>query len=348
MTPLGRSTQLRGCGRLGQVWRDGLRPDPLLTVSEWADAHRYLSPRAFGRAGTLPHRSHALHARDHGCAVAVASGAPRRGDEVGAGRLYRRGQLLDWLRHPSCAGPDAGGAADGRARQALFTAAHRAADCREPGIAGAGQAVPRARRRQHRAVEGIPGGAAHHHRRQQRGGSCARCRRATCFWTRSMPIRRLPTRRATRLRSPKRARAPSRGVRRFCSGRRRRSKGSPGSSANTRRRTSAATSCRARTASTCSGSSSSGCAGTRGSPRPHIIYVRPAMAGSRSTTRPRCSRPASGGPPRKAPIPARSGSISRHSIRRLAGSPGPISPGCGRRRRPPTRPSAASRTACWA
>ena len=34
-----------GAEQLGQLWRDGLRPDPLLTVSEWADAHRYLSPR---------------------------------------------------------------------------------------------------------------------------------------------------------------------------------------------------------------------------------------------------------------------------------------------------------------
>ena len=46
--------------------------------------------------------------------------------------------------------------------------------------------------------------------------------------------------------------------------------------------------------------------------------------------------------------PAPSASISRRSIRRSAGSPGRTSPGCGRQRKPPTRPSAASRTACWA
>jgi phage terminase large subunit GpA-like protein len=29
-----------------RAWRDGLNPDPLLTVSEWADRHRVLSQRA--------------------------------------------------------------------------------------------------------------------------------------------------------------------------------------------------------------------------------------------------------------------------------------------------------------
>src|SRR5262245_26638908 len=36
---------------LWQSWRDGLQPDPLLTVSQWADAHRYLSPRASAEPG---------------------------------------------------------------------------------------------------------------------------------------------------------------------------------------------------------------------------------------------------------------------------------------------------------
>ena len=40
-----------GADELGQVWRDGLKPDPLLTVSEWADQHRYLSPRASAEPG---------------------------------------------------------------------------------------------------------------------------------------------------------------------------------------------------------------------------------------------------------------------------------------------------------
>jgi phage terminase large subunit GpA-like protein len=40
-----------GADELGQSWRDGLTPDPALTVSEWADCHRVLSPRASAEPG---------------------------------------------------------------------------------------------------------------------------------------------------------------------------------------------------------------------------------------------------------------------------------------------------------
>ncbi len=40
-----------GADELGQAWRDGLLPDPALTVSEWADRHRLLSPRASAEPG---------------------------------------------------------------------------------------------------------------------------------------------------------------------------------------------------------------------------------------------------------------------------------------------------------
>src|SRR3954470_6135634 len=40
-----------GAEELGQAWRDGIRPDPSLTVSEWADRHRLLSPRASAEPG---------------------------------------------------------------------------------------------------------------------------------------------------------------------------------------------------------------------------------------------------------------------------------------------------------
>jgi phage terminase large subunit GpA-like protein len=43
--------EFEGADDLGQIWRDGLKPDPTLTVSEWADAHRYLSPRASAEPG---------------------------------------------------------------------------------------------------------------------------------------------------------------------------------------------------------------------------------------------------------------------------------------------------------
>jgi phage terminase large subunit GpA-like protein len=40
-----------GAEELSQAWRDGLTPDPALTVSEWADRHRVLSPRASAEPG---------------------------------------------------------------------------------------------------------------------------------------------------------------------------------------------------------------------------------------------------------------------------------------------------------
>lgn len=40
-----------GAEELWQSWRDGLTPDPLLDVSEWADRHRTLSPRASAEPG---------------------------------------------------------------------------------------------------------------------------------------------------------------------------------------------------------------------------------------------------------------------------------------------------------
>jgi phage terminase large subunit GpA-like protein len=40
-----------GADGLLSAWRDGLTPDPLLTVSEWADRHRFLSPRASAEPG---------------------------------------------------------------------------------------------------------------------------------------------------------------------------------------------------------------------------------------------------------------------------------------------------------
>src|SRR3990172_2950135 len=40
-----------GGEELRQAWRDGLLPDPALTVSEWADRHRVLSPRASAEPG---------------------------------------------------------------------------------------------------------------------------------------------------------------------------------------------------------------------------------------------------------------------------------------------------------
>jgi phage terminase large subunit GpA-like protein len=40
-----------GAGAMERAWRDGLKPDPLLTVSEWADRYRVLSQRASSEPG---------------------------------------------------------------------------------------------------------------------------------------------------------------------------------------------------------------------------------------------------------------------------------------------------------
>ncbi len=43
-----------GAEAIERAWRDGLTPDPLLTVSEWADRHRVLSQRASPGRGSAP------------------------------------------------------------------------------------------------------------------------------------------------------------------------------------------------------------------------------------------------------------------------------------------------------
>jgi len=40
-----------GADAIERAWRDGLKPDPLLTVSEWADRCRVLSQRASSEPG---------------------------------------------------------------------------------------------------------------------------------------------------------------------------------------------------------------------------------------------------------------------------------------------------------
>ena len=40
-----------GAEAIERAWRDGLKPDPLLTVSEWADRYRVLSQRASSEPG---------------------------------------------------------------------------------------------------------------------------------------------------------------------------------------------------------------------------------------------------------------------------------------------------------
>ncbi len=47
----GAGTSFDGAEDVIRAWRDGLTPDPALAVSEWADRHRMLSPRASAEPG---------------------------------------------------------------------------------------------------------------------------------------------------------------------------------------------------------------------------------------------------------------------------------------------------------
>jgi phage terminase large subunit GpA-like protein len=40
-----------GAAEIERAWREGLTPDPLLTVSEWSDRHRMLSSKASAEPG---------------------------------------------------------------------------------------------------------------------------------------------------------------------------------------------------------------------------------------------------------------------------------------------------------
>ena len=40
-----------GADAIEGTWREGLRPDPLLTVSQWSDRYRVLSQRASSEPG---------------------------------------------------------------------------------------------------------------------------------------------------------------------------------------------------------------------------------------------------------------------------------------------------------
>ncbi len=83
-----------GAEDLLRVWRQGLRPDPNLTVSEWADQHRWLSSRGAAEPGRY-RTARAPYLRE--IMDALSPGHP-------AQRIR--------LRHPSRPGTDAGGAAE--------------------------------------------------------------------------------------------------------------------------------------------------------------------------------------------------------------------------------------------
>ncbi len=118
---------------LFRAWRDGLTPDPESHRLGLGRSSPGAEPARRQRSGAVADVADAVPARDHGCAVAVPSGAAHRGDEGRPDRRHRVGKQLDRLRHPPRAGADAGGAADGGAGETVLAAAHRSADRGKPG-----------------------------------------------------------------------------------------------------------------------------------------------------------------------------------------------------------------------
>lgn len=79
------ATAFEGAAALRRAWGAGMRPDPSLTVSQWADRHRMLSGRAAAEPGRyrtartpLPHQ------------------------------VWRIGQIAGWGRPRSCQSPNCG------------------------------------------------------------------------------------------------------------------------------------------------------------------------------------------------------------------------------------------------
>jgi phage terminase large subunit GpA-like protein len=234
-------TIFEGADDLGQVWRDGLRPDPLLTVSEWADAHRYLSPRASAEPGRYrtdrtPYMRAIMDALSpsHPARRIVVMKSAQVGFTEGGNCWI--GYVIHHAPGPMLAVQPTVELAKRFSRQRI-----------EPLIAES--PVLRERVRPSRARDAGNTVLS----KEFPAGLLIITGANSAVGLRSIPARYLfldevdayppsATRKAIRLHSPKRAPAPSRGVRRFCSVRRRQSKGFPGLSANTRRLTSAATS----------------------------------------------------------------------------------------------------------
>ena len=109
-----------GADAIERAWQDGLKPDPLLTVSEWADCYRSALTAGVVRPGRwrterTPYTEEIMDALSPSSPVQRVALMKGRAD-----RRHRERQQLDRLRHPPRAGADAGGAAVRRAGQALL------------------------------------------------------------------------------------------------------------------------------------------------------------------------------------------------------------------------------------
>jgi Phage major capsid protein E/Phage terminase large subunit (GpA) len=107
-----------GADAIERAWRDGLKPDPLLTVSEWADRYRVLSQRASSEPGRW-RTERTPYLREIMDCLSPSSPVQRvalmKGAQIGGDRAR---QLLDRPRDPPGARADDGCGAHGGACQA--------------------------------------------------------------------------------------------------------------------------------------------------------------------------------------------------------------------------------------
>ena len=251
-----------GADAIERAWRDGLKPDPLLTVSEWADRYRVLSQRASSEPGRwrtertpyLKEIMDCLSPSSPVQRVALMKGAQIGGTECGNCWI---GYVIHQAPGPMMAVAPTVELAKRNSKQRIDPLIEESEVLRE-------RVKERRSRDSGNTVlsQGVPGRGADPDRRQQRG------RAALHAGALSVPRRgrRLPraTSRAKAIRSCWRSGAPrpSSGAR-SCWSRRRRRRACRGSSGSTRRATSAGTSCRVRTAMSTRRWSSRTCAGRR-------------------------------------------------------------------------------------
>ena len=59
-----------------RAWREGLMPDPLLTVSEWSDRHRMLSSKASAEPGRLKAELRTKDRASSACSITSPTSCP--------------------------------------------------------------------------------------------------------------------------------------------------------------------------------------------------------------------------------------------------------------------------------
>jgi hypothetical protein len=117
-----------GAAEIERAWREGLTPDPLLTVSEWSDRHRMLSSKASAEPGRW-RTSRTPYLKAIMDCLSPTSPVERvvfmKAAQLGATEMGS-----NWIGYVSSTTPraDDGGVADGGDGQAQLQAADRSAD----------------------------------------------------------------------------------------------------------------------------------------------------------------------------------------------------------------------------